>query len=228
MDEAIGRDPVAAPPPDPLHQKWCRWHGQIKDRISGELFFDRFTFREIQRIIADNGNLPGSHVFDFFARTFVRSQVVAVRAEVDVRDDVVTLGRLLTELRDHPEVMTRQRYVAPYPTGSQWIGDSEFTDTWAGTEGEHLDPAIVHADLDGLRSGATRLVKHYVNKEVAHHDEQGAATIPTFADLDDAIDNLGTLLTRYGTLLTGSNLAVVEPVVQYDWQAPFRQPWIKK
>jgi hypothetical protein len=125
-------------------------------------------------------------------------------------------------------VMTRQRYVAPYPTGTQWIGDSEFTNMWAGTVGDHLDPAIVQADLDGLRSGATRLVRHYVNKEVAHHDEKGAVTIPTFADLDEAIDNLGTLLTRYGTLLTGSNLAVPEPVVQYDWEAPFRQPWIEE
>ncbi len=228
MDEGFGRENVATPPPDPRHDKWVRWHEEIRERIISEIYLSRFFFRGIQRIIRDHGSLPDSPIFEFIAVNYVRSQAVAVRAEIDnLRSDVVTLGRLLVELRDDAEVVTRERYVARYPTGVQWVGDREFTEVWAGTVGAHLDPAIIEADLAGMHSGATSLVRHYVNKEIAHHDEIGALVTPTFDDLDAAIDNLGALLTRYGTLLTGSTLGVVEPVVQFDWEAPFREPWIR-
>ena len=49
--------------------------------------------------------------------------------------------------------------------------------------------------------------------------------LPTFGDLHDAIDGIGEIFQKYAVMLTGGwNL--LEPVIQDDWKAIFREPWI--
>jgi hypothetical protein len=51
--------------------------------------------------------------------------------------------------------------------------------------------------------------------------------VPTYADLNAALDELGELLKKYISLLEGVWLAKVSPTVQDNWKAPFKVPWIK-
>jgi hypothetical protein len=46
-------------------------------------------------------------------------------------------------------------------------------------------------------------------------------------EIDHAIDLIGEIFTRYASLLTASGWALLEPAIQHDWLAPFRQPWIR-
>lgn len=51
--------------------------------------------------------------------------------------------------------------------------------------------------------------------------------MPTYEELNAAIDQLGDLLKKYTSLLKAEALAVVAPVHQYDWKAPFRVAWLR-
>ena len=80
-------------------------------------------------------------------------------------------------------------------------------------------------DLAALH-GAAEKVRQYVNQHVAHDQAEPTMTdLPTFGDLHDAIDGIGEIFQKYAVMLTGGwNL--LEPVIQDDWKAIFREPWI--
>ena len=46
-------------------------------------------------------------------------------------------------------------------------------------------------------------------------------------DLDDAVDHLAKLITKYQLLLNQAGMPNLMPVVQYDWEAILRTPWIE-
>jgi hypothetical protein len=66
----------------------------------------------------------------------------------------------------------------------------------------------------------------HVNKQVAHTDEQNLPAVPTYDELNVALDELGELLKKYVSLFEATILATVASVHQADWKAPFRVPWI--
>jgi hypothetical protein len=47
-------------------------------------------------------------------------------------------------------------------------------------------------------------------------------------EVDHAIDVIGDIFTRYYSLFTASGMAFLEPAIQHDWLAPFREPWIRR
>jgi hypothetical protein len=50
--------------------------------------------------------------------------------------------------------------------------------------------------------------------------------LPTYAELDRCVDLLEQLAKGYSLLLEAAGLTDVVAVIQYDWKAPFRIPWI--
>jgi hypothetical protein len=77
-----------------------------------------------------------------------------------------------------------------------------------------------------LTAGAVK-VKDYVDEHLAHSDAGPRADLPTFNDLDAAIDRIGDLFKKYVNLLTASSYYSLVPVIQHDWEAIFRQPSIR-
>jgi hypothetical protein len=68
----------------------------------------------------------------------------------------------------------------------------------------------------------------YVNEHVAHDMAEPTMTeMPTFNDLNAAVDALGTMFKKYANVLTAGSYAFLEPVIQHDWKAIFRRPWIE-
>jgi hypothetical protein len=70
-------------------------------------------------------------------------------------------------------------------------------------------------------------VNDYVNHHVAHSKATRTRKDLTIEQLDVAVDTIGDLFTKYASLLTAKGWALLVPVAQYDWLAPFRVPWIK-
>jgi hypothetical protein len=95
---------------------------------------------------------------------------------------------------------------------------------FAGT-GDHLDPSIHIADIASLDRDA-KLVKGFVDQHLAHTQAKPTAQMPTFADLDEAIDSVGEMFKKYSTTLTGASWMTLEPALNHDWKAIFRLPWI--
>ena len=79
-------------------------------------------------------------------------------------------------------------------------------------------------------------MKRHVDKHIAHSEDPGPVpkdpgeTAPEdilkLSDVHDAIDVIGEIFTRYYSLFEAAGMVTLEPVIQHDWLAPFRQPWI--
>lgn len=214
----------------PTVLKWRSWiEGPIREDIVG-MIFRRMMWREIAGMMEANpavGELP-SVFWDFYQQTYSATQTIAIRRQDDRNPCTCSLAVLITEMRDNPELLIREHYVDLL--GDRKDGDlleqranRDFTGLAGG--GDQLDPNVAEKDLAALHSAAEK-VRQYVNQHVAHDQAEPTMTdLPTFGDLHDAIDGIGEIFQKYAVMLTGGwNL--LEPVIQDDWKAIFRVPWI--
>lgn len=228
LDELLGTPRLRHPRRDSKVDKWCRWLDAIDQEVT-TIWLNRTVWQGLNEIVRQNGRLPASHFLEFLAQTYVTSQAAAIRrqAEADL-SRVVSLGGLLTEIAEEPQLLSRALYVWRRPPGEQWLGHRTFDEEFAHPGDDHIDPSRVCADKTRLE-GAAAPIKRYVDHHIAHYDrKRKLEEIPTFPDLDAAIDTLGLLLQRYLLLLKGLDRDQVAPAIAYDWTAPFRVPWISR
>jgi hypothetical protein len=144
----------------------------------------------------------------------------AIRRQVDVGDDVVSLGRLIDRVWRYPTVLTRQRFHA-----LQGIDDVAMVDGWfnemAGS-GDYINPEIPAQDLEDLRKKTTK-VRGWVNKAVAHKDAKGSGP-PPLSEIHACIDVVFDLFNKYGQLIRG--VGTQNDVVMSIWPVVFRTQWI--
>ncbi len=222
----VPRKVVKPPKGDSRVEKWIGW---LENKIRPEvltIYWQRHVYRTVADITSNRQpHLPDSHFFDYLRDTYAITQAVAVRRQAEQSPRVISLGTLLAEVVGDSERLTRQRFVSQYDPDDQARGEEAFTDHFGGVVGEHLDPALVAADLDRLTAESERVVT-YVDKNIAHLDRRPVGDLPLFEDLNTAIDVVGDMFKRYVLLLTASSYAQLVPVAQERWEAVFDEPWI--
>jgi hypothetical protein len=216
---------------DERYETWLRWLEGI-DREVTQLALDRFVFQRLGEI-THHADLPQSYLFDAWNYWYVRSQATAVRRQCEVHRDAASLASLLDQIRAYPNVLTRSRYVGLYLVGEddererehyQRRGNEAF-DRLAGQGNETIPAGRIEADLQRLAEVA-KPVKDLVDRLVAHWDRRGLSELPTFADLNAAIDVIGEVYRDWSQWLTAEYRAELVPVFQYDWEAPLRVAWL--
>jgi hypothetical protein len=222
----LPREPGKPLPSDSRVEKWRRW---LEDTIRSEVltvWWHRDVYRRVAQITQEREpHLPASHFFDQLSSTYATSQAAAIRRQTDRDPRVISLARLLVEIRGDPGRLSRERFVSQYDVDQQTRADSSFSEMFAGNAGDHVDRDLVAADLDNLLVRAKEVVE-YVNRHVAHADARRMTNLPTFAELNGAIDAIGEAFKKYVLLVTVESYATLVPVPQYDWEAVFREPWI--
>lgn len=158
------------------------------------------------------------------------TQTSSVRRQLDRTRGTVSLWRLLDEIAQHSRVASRERHVAVWrEDGADPFLEAEahrnFDRFAGGRDRDRIAVAVVRADLGKLEA-AGAVVERYANEAVAHMAVDQTRTVLTYAELNAAIDQIGDLVKKYASLLKATILAELEPVIQYDWKAPFRQAWI--
>ncbi len=213
-------------PNDSRVEKWVSWiDGSIKDEVLG-IYAQRHVHQSLAKMTQLHGGLPPSHFFDYLSTWYASSQALAVRRQAETSSRVVSLGRLLVEVRDNAERLTRNRFVSH--AHDELLGGelaATFDRRFGGNPGSHVDPALVEQDLTALTVAAAD-VREYVDRHLAHSDASRLTELPTFATLNAAIDQLGETFRKYALLLTASSWATLVPVIQYDWLAAFREAWL--
>lgn len=211
-------------PRDSRREKWLKWHSAI-DRDLTDLAIHRMAWRTLTAVWEQRvPPLPHSFLFAHFGRTYAQSQAVGLRRQGDVHRDVQTLGRLLSEVADHPEAISHRFIVGRCEWGHQWLGEDYFQGLDRGGAG-HIDPALAHADLNRLHDAVAPVVP-WVNRRVAHLSTERVEAVPQLDELDEALSKVEGIFLRWTTILTGADRLSLEPVPQYDWVAPLRVPWI--
>ena len=220
----------------------AEWTKQI-DAITQEVYaihHHRDLWRQLAEI-TQAAKLPASVFFDALTMWYAATQSVAVRRQLDTSKGTVSLVRLLEDLERHRGLVTREWHV------SLWVGENpelviDKGDGWMWTPfldeaqanfdkfageraHEHLDRGVVQADIARLKEAGASVQK-YVNEAIAHATLRRQSAVVTYAELNGAIDVLAELVGKYTSLLKAEAIAQFEPVIQQDWTAIFRQPWI--
>lgn len=187
----------------------------------------RDVYLKVVEITKEHGSLPPSHFLDYLGHWYGTTQAAAVRRQADTDPRVVSLARLMTEIRDDPTRITRDWFMAHYNDFDQRRGLETWHMRFGGEVGEHVDPANIVLDLETLADTARR-VSEFVDRHVAHTDLKPLKISLTFDEVDAAIDGISEMFQKYMLLLTNSQYAFLVPAFQYDWLAIFREPWIKQ
>lgn len=207
------------------YRRWRRWFDDIKNQIFS-IHHRRHVYREVMAMVDANPALQVPSAFYTWMRTvYVYDTTIAVRRLVDQDRRTVSFVRLMQEIADHPEVITRKSFVARYRAWLRDAGHRDF-ERFASPAAKTIHRRVIRRHQRRLLAAAERL-KRFVDKHVAHNDRRPMRLLPTYAELDGCIDLLGRLAKDYSLLLEQSALVEVVPVIQDDWKAPFRVPWIQ-
>jgi hypothetical protein len=211
-------------------EKWRDWiDGKIKNEVLA-MHLRRVPWREINAAARDN-DLPPSYWWEYFSDTYAVTQSIAIRRQIDDGENSISLGRLLHEIANHPEEITRQRWL------DLWSGDGDpywrnraerqWQENFAGDDPDLLNPALPADAFDKLREGGAKM-KRYVDRNIAHVDRRKLppGQMPTYDDIDTAIDLIGSTFSSYFSLLTAASFLSLTPEIQTDWRAVFRVPWM--
>jgi hypothetical protein len=205
--------------------KWREWsERRIRPEIY-EIYLHRHISTELTAITKAK-ELPASYFFTYLAETYATSQMIAVRRQADRHRKVASLAKLMAEIAQAPQTITRDFYVREWGDDLPGHASGAF-DSYAAAGDKNADPNRIRQELALLDETVSR-VKRYVDQSVAHSDSNAKAMVPTFNDLNAAIDLLGKFYNRYhGLLFPGSSYATLVPVItSHDWKAALRVPWI--
>jgi hypothetical protein len=208
---------------DERFKQWSDSMDVIYDDVQNVLL-RRHVLREVHAMTAANPDLAErrSIFFDWMVSLYAAAQTMGVRRQVDDGNtDSISLIKLLLDIRSHPEVMTRERHVGLFVHLGRDVGNPSF-DAFAGAGAPYLDRPRVQPDIDRLRLH-TRGLERFASMRVAHRDP-AEPRIPTFPELDRALDVIEELVRKYSLLLLARDGDIV-PVIIDDWKAIFRVAW---
>lgn len=207
------------------YEKWKRWFDEICLDVQSLLTM-RHVYSEVGGIVINNSKIQRPSIFyDYLTTTYAYSAVIAVRRQVKIDRDSISLGRLLDEMCRTPEAMSRVQYKALHDYAAEETSDKNF-DRLAGEGAPFIDTVLVKNDLEKLKSLALSC-EDYADRKVAHLDKGGVKTPPTFNDLNDCISYMESLLLKYQLLFRKDCANSFAPVIQGNWKEIFREPWLQ-
>lgn len=218
----------------PDEEVWARWQERV-ERIRHELHYvytNRNKFRIMTKMFEQNAKLKaiGGQVFEWLFYQWARDAIIAVRRELDPDSNTVSLGCLLDEMAERPEVLTRRRYLGRITDESdfRWgmlnpVFEGYGLIKAADSMGDYLDPAHIRKDRNAL-DAECKPVKEYANRMLAHRTPIEEMPL-TIGQLNKAIDAFEPIFVKYYAIVKGASLIGLEPSIIGDWTAPFRIPW---
>lgn len=210
---------------DSKFNKWYRWFDRVYLDVTN-LSRYRAIFWEVQDIIRKNQQIhKPSSFYEFLGQSYVAYAVMGIRRQLKFHPDSISFARLLDEIVETPQVLSRHRFVQHYKgTAIEHLADSDF-DRFAGDAKDHVDPQLVHADLRLLLEKGKSL-EDYADKRIAHIDKRKPRTVPTFDQVDECVDFIEDLTKKYFLLIRCEALLSVLPTHLNDWKSIFYEPWI--
>lgn len=212
---------------DPKLRKWLKWLKVIHDEIQ-DLVTSKYIFWEVQNIIKTNRRIHQPSVFySYLGNTYVSHAVMGVRRQLKVDNQSISFARLLEEIVDSPQTLSREYYVGLYiGSGAENLAEEHF-DKFSGTSQVHVCPHMVCNDLAQIKDVARRC-EDFADRRVAHRDKRDPKVLPRFDDLDRCIKVLDRLYVKYHLMFHAQDMVSLKPTDGYDWKAVFREPWIAK
>jgi len=214
---------------DQLRQKWKSWLDEIGNEL-GWLLTGRDIFWRLQEIVESNDKIQSPPILhNWIADNYVAKVATGIRKIVDKKKSC-SLFQLILGIEKNPDVITREYFV------SQWhdkvtkkLGiDNQTFDEFAKPGEQRVDLENLTSDKQKLSEG-TNLIKNFTDKWIAHFDKKrGIIQMPTFGDLNNALDIIDEVWCKYSLLLMCSAPDTRKPAMALDWEAPLQHCWIEE
>ena len=214
---------------DQLRHKWRSWLDEIGNEL-GWLLTGRDLFWRLQEIVESNEKIQSPAILhNWIADNYVAKTTTGIIKVTDHHRGTISLYWLIKGIKNNPDLISRDYFV------SQWrddflreMGTADRTfDMYANFGKQLVNPERLDADIRGLDEG-TSLVKDFRDQWVAHFDEKRKTDqMPTFGDLNKALDIIDEVWCKYRLLLGRSAPDTRKPAMALDWEAPLRHRWIK-
>ena len=171
---------------------------RVKHELT-DVFSTRKKFRDVTAMFETNKDLNaiGGVVYEWLFRMWSRDIVIAVRRELDNDTNTVCLGRLLDEMSQRAQVITRRRFLRDIPESDFMfhILSETFTKHGVVKAGALADPMDDYLDPAGIAEDRKRMAKiakpviAYANQLVAHRSETEQIKV-TLGDVNRSVDEI--------------------------------------
>lgn len=211
---------------NPKLKKWLKWFSKISTEVTA-LVRDDDIYWELQAVVRARPaiNVPNPF-FDMLARSFASCAVSDIRRLVKEHKDSISFTRLLRELQEYPETLSRDYWRSLFTGGAEVVADGAF-DRNFGARRDYFDPAIAASDLESLRKVSNK-IEIFADRRISHLDKRGQKRLPTFKDVRDCVEKLDNLCVKYHMFLKAESLGdgTMRGFYLDDWKRVFRVPWI--
>jgi hypothetical protein len=212
-----------------LRRKWRRWLDKIGQYLR-VLLTSHDVYCELRQIVLANKEIQSPALFhNWINNNYLHTVYTGVRrlSDRDKSKRAISLYRLITDIIDHPQAMSRRGYILRYPKGmrQEGIADDHF-DEFANKGRNFLSKRKIKRDLKKLAID-TIIIKNYTDKWIAHLDiNRKKIKRPTLKDIEDALKSVDTIFCKYYMLLTGSYMPTRKPSLTSNWKESLKHPWI--
>jgi hypothetical protein len=206
-------------------QKWIKWLKLINEEIT-QLVIARDIFWSVQELIKKNKDIQKpSSFYEYFANTYIAFIVMGIRRQIKNDQQSISFVRLLSEIADQPQIISREYFKSLYKGSTvEFLADNDFNQFCKNPGDEFISREMVIDDICRLREVA-RILEDFADKMVAHLDKKKPKIIPSFQNVNEAIDFLDKLYIKYHLMFHAESMETLMPVYQYDWKQIFDFPW---
>lgn len=190
-----------------------------------QLLVAEHLFWETQKLIRQNAHVQKPSAFyRYMGDAHIALVVSGIRRQVKVDARSISIARLLSEIAEQPEKVSRKGYCDLYcdSVASQFA--SRHFDKIAGLGRPHYPKARAVSDLRALRE-RVRACEAFADRRIAHRDTREPSVVPKFVDVTRSIRHLDRLWCKYNLLLTAANYRTLMPTFQDDWSEIFECAW---
>lgn len=208
-----------------LLRKWTRWVETIYSELV-HLADNRQIFRDTQAVVKNNRAINKENAFwEFILTSYTTYASLAVRRQLDRDRRSVSFRLLLEDILNHPQALTRRRLLSSLTRyGMPRKHANDIIDKSKRMGPVHISRRAVMNDLACLERACGK-IHRFVNKTAAHTNKRPLRALPTFSDLDKAIDCIESIFNHYLFLVRGNGVRRFTPVHAEDWKWIFDVPW---
>lgn len=200
-------------------KRWKKSLSIIRDKITN-LWEDRETYREFRHVIDQNANLDKSAGFFHLVHDmYVNHVLVSIRTFADKDLRAFSLYNLVEEIRDHADQLDRTWFVKRFGRNRK-IAEMQYRQQWNGKA--HISKHRVDRDLRSILRSCER-IKKTVDKYLAHNDRRKGVKLPTYGEIDAALDDLFAMVARYHGLIFNSHWGTPATLSSHRI---YRVPWL--
>jgi hypothetical protein len=192
---------------DEQFKTWAGDFESLYDEV-WHLLISRATLKQVAAFFEEKRSSYDAAALDWYMKWNGSMWGVAtsarLRALADPDTNTKSLRTLLDKVRRHPEVFTRERYVAmagsnDSPTRER--SNREFDEHFGA--GAAVEPARVERDIAAL-DAAMEKVRPFVDKRIAHLDPGWTEMRLQYGPIYEALDVLDDLMRKYVLLFRGN------------------------